>query len=244
MKTSLARILFGLIAFGVAFGFVEASVVVYLRALEAPLRAQHIPAPRDEIFPLLSAEQWQAAGRSYTVVMLTEVAREGATLVMLAGVPLVFARNRVQWLAGLMIGFGVWDIFYYVFLKLILSWPASLWTWDILFLLPVPWVGPVITPVLVAAWIVLLGIAILWREARGQPVAYSWAQTLGSCLAGAIIVLAFAWDFRNVAGGGWPNPFPWPIYWGGCLLGVVSSGAPLLRRGPAATVGCAVPDQG
>ena len=76
---------------------------------------------------------------------------------MLAAAGLAIAGNFRQWLAGFMISFGVWDIFYYVFLRLLIGWPESLMTWDLLFLLPVPWVGPVIAPVLVSLSMIVAG---------------------------------------------------------------------------------------
>ena len=79
-------------------------------------------------------------------ILLVDLVREFGTMVMLAAMGLAIGRNLREWFAGFMIAFGVWDIFYYVFLKVILDWPASLWTWDLLFLLPVPWIGPVIAP--------------------------------------------------------------------------------------------------
>ena len=71
-------------------------------------------------------------------------------MVMLGSVALAVARNLHEWIAAFAIAFGVWDIFFYVFLKLMIHWPESLSTWDILFLIPLPWVGPVWAPVLVA----------------------------------------------------------------------------------------------
>jgi hypothetical protein len=165
--------------------------------------------------------------------VLTELGREFATLVMLAAVALLHARNFRQWFAGFMIAFAVWDIFYYVFLKVLIDWPASLWTWDILFGLPVPWAGPVITPLLVAAEMTAGGVLILWAERSDAPIELGmghWAAIGGG---GLIVVTAFCWDFRNIADGGTPNPFNWPLF----ILGNVVGNAGFLhawaRRRPA-----------
>jgi hypothetical protein len=221
VTTRLARMLTGLVLFGIGFGYVEAAVVVYLRALDAPIREKHIQPPRDEVFPLLSLGQWKSGGGWHERIIATEIGREAATILMLAAVPLAYAVNWRQWMAGFLIGFGVWDIFYYVFLKVLIDWPASLLTWDILFLIPVPWVGPVIAPCLVAAWMVLLGALVLWREDRGRPAWVGWQHWFGGALSGLVIVVAFAWDCRNVIEGGFPNAFPWPIFAVGLALGVV-----------------------
>ena len=147
----LTRTLAAIALFAVAFGYVEAAVVVYLRTICEPVRKEvFAEAHHDDVFPLLQLKHLEAGGPGYTHALWTELGRELATMIMLAAVALLVARNFRQWLAGFMIAFGVWDIFYYVFLKLLIDWPASLLTWDILFLIPVPWVGPVIAPVLIA----------------------------------------------------------------------------------------------
>jgi hypothetical protein len=75
-------------------------------------------------------------------------------------------RRKGELVAFFLLGFGVWDIFYYVFLKILLGWPVSLATWDVLFLIPTAWVAPVWAPLVVAATLVLTGLAILYRAAR------------------------------------------------------------------------------
>ena len=155
------RTLVALLLFGASFGYVEAAVVAYLQALLKPIRqAEFRPEDDNGVFPLLTTKQIDKAGPAYVHALEIEAGREAATLVMLAAAGLAAAVNFRTWLAGFMISFGVWDIFYYVFLRLLLGWPDSLMTWDILFLLPVPWVGPVVAPVVVALSMVLAGGAI------------------------------------------------------------------------------------
>src|SRR5437660_5018422 len=130
--------LLALLLFGISFGYVEAAVVVYMRALYEPLHRQLHPGQSPaQLFPLITLEQLEAAGPEPKRWLLIELAREAATLVMLAAAGLAAARNFRQWLAGFMVAFGIWDVFYYVFLKLLLDWPGSLMEWDLLFLLPV-----------------------------------------------------------------------------------------------------------
>lgn len=118
-----------LFLFGVAMAFVEAAAVVYLREVYYPSGFLAV-----EIIPL----------RIYSV----EVVREAATIIMLASVAyLSFTNLKHRFFAFLWI-FAIWDIFYYVFLKIILNWPESLATSDVLFLLPFPWVAPVWFPLL------------------------------------------------------------------------------------------------
>ena len=228
----LGRALIALVLFGMAFGYVEAAVVVYLRALYEPMRQRLEPA-RDpgRLFPLIRLDQLKAEGPQHVRRLMTELGREVATLVMLAATGLVLARNLRQWFAAFMISFGVWDIFYYVFLKLLLDWPASLFTWDILFLLPVPWVGPVLAPVLVSASMIAAGVTILYRESVWRPISFDrldWLLILGG---GLTLVAAFCWDFRNTSAGGWPHPFNWPLFILGESVGATAFLHATLRRG-------------
>jgi hypothetical protein len=217
----LPRTLVALVLFGVAFAYVEAAVVVYLRVHYQPIRrAAFGERIDDELFPMLQFEHLEEAGPQYVHMLHTELGRELATLFMLAAVGLAVARNFRQWLAGFMIAFGVWDVFFYLFLKLLIGWPESLLTWDILFLLPVPWLGPVISPVLVAAGMIAAGVAIFWREARGRPVRFAWFHWVLIFGGALIIIAAFCWDWmvgscwgwQDSRAGGSATSFNWPLF--------------------------------
>jgi hypothetical protein len=216
-----ARTFLALVLFGAAFGYVEAAVVAYLRAVLAPVRqAAFRPEDDNGVFPLLTTEQLEKAGPDYAHALRIEAGREAATLVMLAAAGLAVAGNFRTWLAGFMIAFSVWDIFYYIFLRLLLGWPDSLMTWDILFLLPVPWVGPVIAPVLVALSMVLAGGAILWRDSCGRPIEFrgvNWALIFGG---GLTVIVAFCWDWRQMSAGNAPHTFNWPLFALGEVIGL------------------------
>jgi hypothetical protein len=218
----MRRVVAALILFGLAFGYVEGAVVVDLRVLYDPLHKKlHPETGPDDLFPLVTLEELRREGPEHVQRMVVELIREGATLVMLAAVPLTFARNFRQWIAGFMISFGVWDLAYYATLKAVLGWPASWLTWDILFLLPVPWSGPVLAPCLVSCSIIVAGMMILHREAIDRPIllkAGHWAAIL---LGGLIVILSFCWDARSVRNGIHPGPFPWWIFLSGEMLGLV-----------------------
>jgi len=217
----LTRSLAALTLFGVSFGYVEAAVVVYLRTIYAPLREQVLAGTEhDEIFPLLITQRARVELAQYEHVIVAELGRELATLVMLAAVGLALGGDLRRWFAGFMIAFGVWDIFYYVFLKLLLGWPASLWTWDILFLVPLPWVGPVITPCIVALSMIAAGVAVLWREDQGRPIRFRWFHWTAILAGGLTIIVAFCWDWRHILGGGMPEAFHWPLFLLGEAIGV------------------------
>ena len=216
---SMFRTLAALVLFGISFGYLEAAVVVYLRAIYDPIRQQLHPGSRPgDLFPLISPDQLAAAGPENPRRLAIEVGREAATIIMLAAVGLAAGRNFRQSLAAFAIVFGLWDLFFYVFLRLMIGWPESLFTWDILFLIPLPWVGPVIAPILISLTLIACGFYSL--IIGGLP-ARLW-QWLGMIAGGLIVILSFMWDFRNTTNGGLPNPFNWPLFLSGEAIALVA----------------------
>ena len=155
-----------MVFFAVGMAFLESAVVVYLREL------WDIGDSLFPVLPMLDPDprtQW---------LLAVEAGREAATLVMLIGVALIAARTRIQRWSVLIIAFGVWDIFYYVWLEVCLAWPASLATWDVLFLLGGQMTGPVYAPVSVSVLMVLGGVLFLRCENEGHRVHFDrlfWA---------------------------------------------------------------------
>lgn len=179
--------------FAVAFAFVEASVVVYLRA---------IYYPEGFSFPL------KVIVSRHLVV---EVCREAATLVMLASVGILAGRNRWQRFGYFCFAFGVWDIFYYVWLKTTLGWPASLSEWDILFLIPLPWIGPVTSALAISLLLVLCGFDIVVRtslEKYFKPTFSSWMFAVAGTAA---ILYSFMYDTEVTLQGGTPLPYRYEL---------------------------------
>ena len=206
------RTVAALLLFGISFGYLEAAVVVYLRAIYDPIRASIHPGRlAGELFPLISPRQLEAAGPENARRLAIEIGREAATIIMLAAFGLAAGRNFNQRMAAFAIVFGLWDISFYAFLKLMIGWPQSLFTWDILFLIPLPWVGPVIAPVIVSLTLIVCGFFSLQRG--GLP-AKPW-QWLTMMAGGLVVILAFVWDFRNTTAGGLPKPFNWPLFLAG-----------------------------
>jgi hypothetical protein len=208
------------VAFAIAMAWVEAASVFYIRALVDRIEPyQANPLPMDGA--LGNVELW----------------REAATLVMIGTLgwlaPLDSARGALSerrragrtWRrrAGYAaLAFGVWDIFYYVFLRLISGWPRTLLDWDILFLLPLPWWGPVVAPVSIALVMILWGTLATQSGDRATDDRWAWA------LAGVGIVLALAvftidaWqalpDGRDAVLQVLPRRFNWPLFWVALLL--------------------------
>ena len=138
--------------FSIAMGFLESSVVVYLR---------EIYYPNGFNFPLAPIDKH---------IAITKILREAATVIMLFSIGYLAAKSIASRLAWFIFSFAIWDIFYYVFLKLLINWPESLLTDDILFLIPVTWVGPVITPVIVSLSMIFLALVILYFESENISV--------------------------------------------------------------------------
>src|SRR5262249_47874051 len=151
------------------------------------------------LFPLIPESRLEAEGPGPKRWLVTELFREVATLIMLAAVALIAAGNARQWFAAFLIAFGTWDIFFYVFLKVLLDWPGSLLEMDWLCLLPVPSVGPVLAPVLVSVSMIGAGVVALGRDMGGRPVRLSGLHWAAVTAGGLIVVLAFSWDFRNTS---------------------------------------------
>ena len=169
--------------FAAAMGILEAAVVVYLRRLYYPLGFG---------FPLSGLPQ---------EMISVEVIREAATIVMLACAGALAGRDLPRKLAYFFFSFGAWDIFYYAGLRYFLGWPASLLTWDVLFLIPVPWLAPVLAPLLCALTMVLLsGLAGAGLE-NGREVRATPAR-LGLLAGGtALILYTFLRDGLAAAAG-------------------------------------------
>ena len=202
-----------ILLFGISFGYVEAAVVTYLRPQFDAVRTAFAPSSSgSDLFPLLSPQQVRAAGPEMVRLVETEVVREAATLLMLGAVAAAVGGNFRQWFAFFLLAFGTWDLFYYAFLKVLIDWPKSLLTWDVLFLIPVPWSGPVLAPALVALTMIGTGLVYLWRESNGHSIRLRAVHWLCTYVGALLVLAAFTWDYRNIAAGGMPKHFNWPLF--------------------------------
>jgi hypothetical protein len=175
--SGIKKILGVMTVFSIAMGFLECAVVVYLREIYYPAGFAF------PIHPLTGS------------VSLTEILREAATILMLLSLGFLAGRNLWERFAWFLYAFAVWDIFYYVFLKLLIHWPESIMTWDILFLIPVMWTGPVIAPLVVSATMILMSLIILHFERKDPQFVLTW-HILFLIVTGSILIFtAFIWDF-------------------------------------------------
>jgi hypothetical protein len=204
MKTRLAAVA----VYALAMAWVEAAVVLYLRVLVDRLQPyQTEPLPN-----------FGGLGEA-------EAIREAATLMMLLAVGWLAGRNLRARLAFSAVAFGVWDIAYYAFLIPLTGWPRSLLDWDILFLLPVPWWGPVVAPAAVSLLLIAGGLLVVWNGERGSLQGFRrW--TLAAALAGmGLILYAFTADALACLGRGadavrqvLPSDFVWSAFLAGYAL--------------------------
>jgi hypothetical protein len=119
------------------------------------------------------------------------------------------------------LAFGLWDIFYYFWLKVFLNWPPSLFTLDVLFLIPVPWVGPVLAPMLVSLFFIVSSLLVLFFKAQGRDFTFSYLQLVGIFLGGALIFSSFIWNFKKVLEQKMPS-FSWSLFLFGLFLALIS----------------------
>jgi hypothetical protein len=199
------------IGFAIAMAWVEAASVFYIRALVDRIEPyQANPLPIDDT--LGNVELW----------------REAATLVMIGTLGMLAGRTWRRRAGYAAIAFGVWDIFYYVFLRLISGWPRTLLDWDILFLLPLPWWGPVIAPVSIALVMTLWGTLTTQSHDDATDARWTFLTVLTAALACIGIALALgvfmidAWralpDGRDAVLQVLPTTFNWPVFGAALLL--------------------------
>ncbi|MGM0666620.1 MAG: hypothetical protein ACQETA_04805 [Bacteroidota bacterium] len=196
----LRTVLIWITIFSIAMAFLESSVVVYLR---------EIMYPEGFSFPLATFEGHLA---------VTELLRELSTLIMLAAVAFIAGRTFSRSLAWFVYSFAIWDIFYYVFLKLLIDWPASLLEWDILFLLPVTWTGPVLSPLIVCISMISLAVVILYYSYRGVVTKLQKTEWLILIAGAVIVIISFTWDYSGYILEGYSLTDIWNMPRDGSLL--------------------------
>lgn len=207
VKTSI-----GICIFSIAMAALESAVVVYLRAL-------YYPEGFSVAFQLMDEN-----------ILMVEILREIATLIMLMAVGYLAGKNFKERLAFFLLAFAVWDIFYYGWLKVFINWPVSLFEWDILFLIPFTWLGPVFAPLVCSLTMIVLALVLLFRNKLIFPLVWSFL------IAGSILILYtflkdYGWlivrngfisdypnllqnqDFLELASGYIPAAYNWRVFW-------------------------------
>ncbi len=192
---------FSVVAFAIGMAWVEAASVYYLRAIVG-----RIEPYQENPLPFVG------------ILGSVELVREAATLVMLLTVGMIAARTWPRRLGYTAIAFGVWDVFYYVFLRVMTGWPKSVFDWDILFLLPLPWWGPVIAPVSIAFLMIVWGTFA--TQSADRPAMAVFTRTAWSIggLGIALALYVFMADSIRLLSAGHdvtanlPTSFNWAVF--------------------------------
>jgi hypothetical protein len=167
------KTIFMVAVFAIAMAALEGAVVVYLRAL-------YYPGEFTVAFRVIDEK-----------ILLVELVRELATLVMLFGVGYIAGKNFRERLAYFLLSFAVWDIFYYVWLKVFINWPVTILDWDILFLIPITWLGPVLAPVICSITMIVLAWVLLSEQNKTTCYRF-WTLLITGCV---VILFTFMQDY-------------------------------------------------
>jgi hypothetical protein len=177
LNSKLPALYYTLFIFAVSMGFFEAIVVVYVRELFYS---------GGFAFPLKPMPNW---------LFGIEIVREFCTLLMLGTVAWLTGKTFTRRLAAFLFLFGIWDIFYYVALWIFLDWPQSILTWDILFLIPIAWTGPVLAPVLCSILMIFITFLIEWKQYKLDSFRLETKELILFFAGAFIVFVAFIFDF-------------------------------------------------
>ncbi len=189
--------------FACAMAYVESAVVVYLRK---------IYYPQGFAFPLKQIE---------SSIALVEIGREAATLIMLVTIAIAAYKKFKNRFALFVYLFALWDLFYYFWLKVFLNWPKGFGDWDVLFLIPAPWVAPWTAPAIVSVALIFASVTILLFEEKFPPGILSSKEWLLEILAALLILFTFFTNSALVLKGGLPTEYDWLVFSIGVALGLI-----------------------
>lgn len=218
MEKGISRAV-GLGVFAVAMAYLESAVVIYLRRLYYP---------EGFSFPMKLADPFVAA---------VEVGRELATIIMLGALGFLSERTHARRFLAFLFVFGIWDMFYYLWLKVFLGWPSGWLDWDVLFLFPVPWFAPWITPTLIALVLSFVSGTLLLMARNGREIRIGLPEIALGVLGSLACLFSFTFDGFRLAPGGAeairafvPNRFLWEVYLPGLTLIMASGGIAIWRN--------------
>jgi hypothetical protein len=220
MKNTL-RTVGAISIFSVAMAALEGAVVVYLRAL-------YYPGAFTVSLKIMDSK-----------ILLVEIVREAATIIMLLSIAYLAGKNFRERLAYFLLSFAIWDIFYYGWLKVFIDWPATFFDWDILFLIPITWIGPVAAPIICSLTMIVLAAMLLKSELTLSKTIWIYL-VIGTVLVLFTFTRDYALliadngllaeypnlmqneDFVRLATNFFPLPYAWNIFWAGELLFLIA----------------------
>ena len=205
------------LSYAIAMAWVEAAVVFYLRTL-----GQHLAPELHDTAALPPVPGLDSI----------EMVREAATLIMLWTVGMLAGDTwRSRW-GYAAVAFGAWDICYYLFLMVTCGWPNTPLDWDLLFLLPLPWWGPVLSPMLIAVLMIAWGSLASQGEPFERPFRSEWRAWVICSLGMGVALYVFMEDALRAVRNGLdpfaikaPTRFDWPVF----VIGLGLMAAPVLH---------------
>ncbi len=188
--------------FALAMAYLESAIVVYLRLLYYPTGFQ---------FPMIPIP---------SQIALIETGREAATLIMIWAAARLNGQTFKERFALFCFVFGIWDLAYYGWLFLFIGWPGFWLEWDILFLIPVPWIAPWLAPALVSTGLIVVSFLVLRRPQRFPRKIFTRTEWKIVLSGAGLILASFFWQTKHVVQGGIPDSYPWPLFLAGYLIGL------------------------
>jgi len=178
--SNLTNTIILLIVFSIAMGMLETIVVVYLRML------------------------YYSEGFNFPLKLINskvygiELLRELSTLLMLGSISCLAGKKFYVRLAYFLLTFATWDIFYYIWLKVLLNWPATILDWDVLFLIPIVWVGPVLAPIICSMVMLMISGYIFFLDRKGISIKFIFHEWLIILLGSSMIFYTFIIDYSSL----------------------------------------------
>jgi len=210
---SLNKNLFTVFIFSIAMAYLESAVVVYLRYLYYPMGF---------VFPIKMIPNQ---------TLFIELGREAATIIMLLAIALLSSKLKRQRIFFFFFAFGVWDIFYYIWLKIFINWPQTLLADDLLFLIPVPWIAPVVAPILISVLFITISIMALKKIEKGKQVEISKTNAAIILVGVLLILISFMWNYQERLISTSPVEFFWMVFIIGLLLMIAGGINVILQKG-------------
>lgn len=202
---SIKTRLLSVILFAMAMGILEAIVIVYIRQIIFPPDGNIANTPIPNF--------------NFTL----EAIRESMTIIMITTLSILAAFNWRTRLAMFFLAFGIWDIFYYIGLKIFIDWPASIMDWDTLFLIPVAWYSPVLVPVIISAYFIFGSVFIVLHEGNGTKLRFSFTVVLLQFSAFVVWYYSFIRNSAMISEIGYANAeYSWALFLLGLILGISS----------------------
>jgi hypothetical protein len=171
LKSSVKKFILVAIS-SIAMAYLEAAAVIYLSMISPPEGSKIMPIN----------------------TILIEYGREFSTIAMLLVIGHLSGKTRIDRFFYFIFCFGIWNIFYYVWLKIFLNWPASMLENEILFLIPIPWIGPVIASILVSLTMITAAVLSLYLQDKGYALKVKKEHLLLTILGCIIIFISFFWN--------------------------------------------------